>query len=45
MTDFPESFASRGGCQGCQDKGVPDMDFAFAFQPIVDVRDQTIFRP
>ena len=43
LTEFPESFTSRGGCEGCKDKSVPDMDFAFAFQPIVDVRDQTIF--
>ena len=43
MTDFPKSFASPGGCQGCRNKGVPEMDFAFAFQPIVDLRDQTTF--
>ncbi|WGT35917.1 EAL domain-containing protein [Pseudomonas atacamensis] len=43
MTDFPKSFASPGGCQGCKNKGVPEMDFAFAFQPIVDLRDQTTF--
>ncbi|WP_207838752.1 EAL domain-containing protein, partial [Pseudomonas sp. 43(2021)] len=43
MTDFPKSFASPGGCQGCRNTGVPEMDFAFAFQPIVDLRDQTTF--
>lgn len=43
MTDFSKSSASPGGCQGCKNKGAPDMNFAFAFQPIVDLRDQTTF--
>ena len=43
MSDFPTSSTSSAGCHGCKNKGVPDMDFAFAFQPIVDLRDQTTF--
>lgn len=43
MTYFAKSFSAPEACQGCKNKGVPDMDFAFAFQPIVDLRDQTTF--
>ena len=43
MTYFAKSFSAPEACQGCKNNGVPDMDFAFAFQPIVDLRDQTTF--
>lgn len=44
MTDFPASLtAPRTGCQGCT--GSPELPFSFeyAYQPIVDLRDQSIF--
>jgi len=44
VTDFPTSLTSPNvGCQGC--KSSPELDFAFAFayQPIVDLRDRSIF--
>lgn len=43
MTDFSEVMPSPGGCQGCKRSGQADLDFSFAFQPIVDLRDQTTF--
>ncbi|MBK5374216.1 MULTISPECIES: S6 modification regulatory phosphodiesterase RimA [unclassified Pseudomonas] len=43
MTDFAKPSGAPRGCQGCKDTGEPDMEFAFAFQPIVDLRDQSIF--
>ncbi|UST64399.1 EAL domain-containing protein [Pseudomonas moraviensis] len=44
MTKFPTSLTSpKGGCQGCQQSEPLDFDFAFAFQPIVDLRDQSVF--
>ena len=44
MTEFPASLtAPRTGCQGCS--GSPELNFSFdyAYQPIVDLRDQSIF--
>ncbi|MGF0241585.1 EAL domain-containing protein [Rhodococcus sp. IEGM1300] len=44
MTIFPSSLtAPSGGCRGCQQSEPLNFDFAFAYQPIVDLRDQTIF--
>lgn len=43
MTKFPQSLTSTGACTGCQTGKDLDFDFAFAFQPIVDLRDQSIF--
>ncbi|MEX3774959.1 EAL domain-containing protein [Pseudomonas sp. MYb118] len=44
MTLFPSSLtSSQGGCRGCQQSEPLDFDFAFAYQPIVDLRDQSIF--
>ncbi len=41
MTDFPTSLT--GGCQGCKESSALDFDFEFAYQPIVDVRDHSVF--
>ncbi len=41
MTDFPTSLT--GGCKGCKDSPALDFDFDFAYQPIVDTRDRSIF--
>ncbi|MGV8916722.1 MAG: EAL domain-containing protein [Pseudomonas sp.] len=44
MTDFPTSLTqSKPGCEGCQNS--PELNFAFdfAYQPIVDLRDRSIF--
>ena len=44
MTQFPSSLTSpKGACQGCQQSEPLGFDFAFAYQPIVDLRDQSIF--
>ena len=43
MTKFPQSLTSTGPCTGCQTGQDLDFDFAFAFQPIVDLRDRSIF--
>ncbi|MGF6209302.1 EAL domain-containing protein [Pseudomonas frederiksbergensis] len=43
MTVFPSSLTSPSGCQGCKSSLELDLDFTFAYQPIVDVRDQSIF--
>lgn len=43
MTVFPSSLISPSGCQGCKNSLELDLDFTFAYQPIVDVRDQSIF--
>ncbi|MBD8496515.1 EAL domain-containing protein [Pseudomonas syringae] len=44
MTDFPASLtAPRTGCQGCTGSPALDFSFAYAYQPIVDLRDQSIF--
>lgn len=41
MTDFPKSLTS--GCKGCKDSPPLDFDFDFAYQPIVDIRSQSVF--
>lgn len=44
MTQFPSSLTSpKGACKGCQQSEPLSFDFAFAYQPIVDLRDQSIF--
>ncbi|MDY0835675.1 S6 modification regulatory phosphodiesterase RimA [Pseudomonas sp. SED1] len=44
MTDFPVSLTSpKHGCAGCQQSEPLGFEFAFAYQPIVDLRDQSIF--
>lgn len=44
MTIFPSSLTSpQTGCQGCRQSEPLGFDFAFAYQPIVDLRDQSIF--
>ena len=44
MTDFPLSLTSPNQrCVGCQQSEPLGFDFAFAYQPIVDLRDHTIF--
>ncbi|MDQ3204831.1 MAG: EAL domain-containing protein, partial [Pseudomonadota bacterium] len=44
MTVFPSSLTSpKAGCQGCQQSEPLGFDFAFAYQPIVDLRDRSIF--
>ena len=44
MTDFPLSLTSPGQrCVGCQQSEPLGFDFAFAYQPIVDLRDHSIF--
>ncbi|MGB5803582.1 MAG: hypothetical protein WBH21_06160, partial [Vibrio anguillarum] len=44
MTIFPSSLTSpQGGCQGCQQSEPLGFDFSFAYQPIVDLRDRSVF--
>ena len=44
MTDFPLSLTSPNQrCVGCQQSEPLGFDFAFAYQPIVDLRDHSIF--
>jgi EAL domain-containing protein (putative c-di-GMP-specific phosphodiesterase class I) len=44
MTDFPASLtAPRKGCQGCTDSPELSFSFEYAYQPIVDLRDQSVF--
>ncbi|AUZ44249.1 EAL domain-containing protein [Pseudomonas orientalis] len=44
MTDFPVSLTSPNQrCVGCQQSEPLGFDFAFAYQPIVDLRDRSIF--
>lgn len=44
MTEFPTSLTSRTvGCEGCRNSPELDFSFAFAYQPIVDLRDQSVF--
>lgn len=44
MTEFPDSLiAPRPGCQGCTGSPALDFDFEYAYQPIVDLRDQSVF--
>ncbi|WP_339529309.1 EAL domain-containing protein [Pseudomonas mucidolens] len=44
MTDFPTSLTSPNqACAGCQQSEPLGFEFAFAYQPIVDLRDRSIF--
>ena len=44
MTEFPPSLTSPNQrCVGCQQSEPLGFDFAFAYQPIVDLRDHSIF--
>ena len=44
MTEFPISLTHpKVGCEGCQNSAELDFDFAFAYQPIVDLRDCSVF--
>lgn len=44
MTDFPISLTSPNQrCVGCQQSEALGFDFSFAYQPIVDLRDRSIF--
>jgi EAL domain-containing protein (putative c-di-GMP-specific phosphodiesterase class I) len=44
VTDFPTSLtASNQGCKGCKDAPALDFEFDFAYQPIVDLRENKIF--
>jgi EAL domain-containing protein (putative c-di-GMP-specific phosphodiesterase class I) len=44
VTDFPVSLTSpKQGCAGCQQSKPLGFEFDFAYQPIVDLRDQSIF--
>ncbi|MCF5547323.1 EAL domain-containing protein, partial [Pseudomonas salomonii] len=44
MTDFPTSLTSPNQrCVGCQQSEALGFDFSFAYQPIVDIRDRSIF--
>ena len=43
MTKFPQSLTSTGPCTGCQTGQDLDFDFAFAFQPIVEVGTGAVF--
>lgn len=44
MTDFPISLTSPNRrCTGCQEGEPLGFDFSFAYQPIVDLRDRSIF--
>jgi len=44
MTEFPLSLTSpKVGCDGCKNSPELDFSFAFAYQPIVDLRDQSVF--
>jgi EAL domain-containing protein (putative c-di-GMP-specific phosphodiesterase class I) len=44
VTIFPSSLTSpQGGCQGCQQSEPLGFDFSFAYQPIVDLRDRSVF--
>ncbi len=44
MTDFPPSLTSPTvGCDGCRNSPELDFSFAFAYQPIVDLRTQSVF--
>lgn len=44
MTDFPTSLTSPNQhCVGCQQSEPLGFDFAFAYQPIVDLRDHSVF--
>ena len=44
MTEFPPSLTSpKVGCDGCRNSPDLDFSFAFAYQPIVDLRDNSVF--
>lgn len=44
MTEFPTSLTSSPvGCEGCRNSPDLDFSFAFAYQPIVDLRSQSVF--
>ena len=44
MTDFPVSLTSPNQrCVGCQQSEPLGFDFSFAYQPIVDLRDHSVF--
>lgn len=44
MTDFPASLTTpKAGCQGCTGSPALDFSFEYAYQPIVDLRDNSIF--
>lgn len=44
MTDFPSSLtAPRKGCEGCTGSPALDFSFEYAYQPIVDLRDHSVF--
>jgi EAL domain-containing protein (putative c-di-GMP-specific phosphodiesterase class I) len=44
MTEFPTSLTtSATGCEGCRNSPDLDFSFAFAYQPIVDLRDNSVF--
>lgn len=44
MTKFPSSLTSpKTGCEGCKNSSDLDFSFSFAYQPIVDVRDRSVF--
>jgi EAL domain-containing protein (putative c-di-GMP-specific phosphodiesterase class I) len=44
VTDFPISLTSPNQrCTGCQESEPLGFDFSFAYQPIVDLRDRSIF--
>ena len=42
MTDFPSSLTSKG-CEGCRRAPERDLEFDFAYQPIIDLRDHSVF--
>jgi EAL domain-containing protein (putative c-di-GMP-specific phosphodiesterase class I) len=44
VTDFPISLTHpNAGCDGCRTGSELNFDFAFAYQPIVDLRDRSVF--
>ena len=43
VTDFPTSLTSPSGCQACKTSEALGFDIAFAYQPIVDLRDRSVF--
>jgi len=44
MTDFPTSMTDpKVGCDACKSELELNFDFAFAYQPIVDLRDRSVF--
>lgn len=44
MTEFPASLTTPAiGCEGCRNSPDLDFSFAFAYQPIVDLRSNSVF--